>query len=149
MKIENQVANKEDAKKMQELGIDFGETAFVWQEYQSIEPPALKVSSDYLEKTLDKPNYKNVLKFKLIFRTNINPNLRVIPAPTVPEMIDWLPTNIKGIKLCVRFCRQFDNWNCKGTLNGNLFPKHMSFVRKTQADALVAFCKWVEQEGYK
>ena len=150
MKIEKQVASKQDALELQKLGIDFGDTAFVWIKYKSSHNENIRHILMLNEDDLQTSFSKNVVcvfdKCKI---------LETIPAPTVPEMIDRLPCTIEkdGVELHLTIIKITGDYFIDYTNNSEggcswLFDDDDAMSDKLLSKALTKLLIWCAEEGY-
>ena len=118
----------ETAKKLQDAGIKI-DTAMVWA------------------KDIHKNIWTLCPKDKVHLFVFAYEKCETIPAPSIAEMLEWLPSDFDGFPLTIRknnklwevgYINRFNTGECIFDL----------FTHKTPQEALAQLCLWVREEGY-
>jgi len=130
--LEKIVTSLEMSRKIQEAGIDFGETAFSWGESEAIDG----VWGLDLTKNIEGSLYGK----------------EIIPAYTEGDMIDWLPHEIITY-IDIFKEKHFATLYLTKKLNNLYACGYMSkegscFTDKSPKEALAKLCLWCKDNGY-
>jgi hypothetical protein len=147
--IEKIVPSLETCKQMQDMGIDFGETVFVWSEVFKFNRPGIKFWLGNTETAPNKVLIEKKLDYDLMIRSYKPENLNFIPAPTTDEIIDRLPAIV----------RKKDMYDYNLTIlkkqNGVLIADYYDNLpladlpkENRLVQSVANLCIWCKKEGY-
>ena len=126
----------ETARKLQDAGIDFGQTAFVWVQ-TLMDGWELRLSTEAKNKPVP---------------------YNIIPTTTTNEMLEWLPAEIRIKGKCYilvltkeKKLLEPDNFMACYThyWEGKIIHILGNCQRELPQEALAQLCLWVNKEGYK
>lgn len=140
--IEALVTDLETSKALQEAGIDFGETVFVWDKVHNDKKGWFMTvchSSGYVWKT--KKQFDAICK-----------RLNLIPAFTAGELMQVLPAKIFDDECEIEYklvvIKEYENIVTAGYFTLDFKCKEKSMNDNTAKQALAKLCLWCKKEGY-